>query len=192
MASPDVALQAIAAVIGAATGLGALIVKFLKHPEGKYGEKVKKLQKDRWSEVSTELGVLLDEVEEAVDLSADGGSDENPPRHAKYSMHIQKEYNRGDLDGIVDLLEAVDEPRTLFETCREARDAVIDRLALAFVGIMIIVVVMFTGDSELTLSVGSLVAGGSLALVGSAIKNAVAWRKARQKLDELWEDYEYM
>lgn len=188
--SPDL-IQVIGILASAASGAGALVSSYIEHPDEKYGEKVKKLQKDRWSEVSTELGELMSDVEDSIDES-NGPDQEDLTKSAKYSLVIQKEYNKDQIGGVLEKLDEVDVPKTHFRTCREARDRAVSRfvqsLGASLIGLLLIA---FSNGQDLDMW-GTLLVGGGGALLVSGVNAARMWRDARQELDKMWEEYDFM
>jgi len=176
-------------VLTGASFVGSLVTQYLEHPGDKYETKVKKLQKDRWSALSTELGELMVEIEGVVE-NGDGYSREDAPREAKYSLVIQKEYNKDQLGDVFQQIEDVNTPKDLFKRARETRDAALERfvaaLALSIVGVGIVLFVQESGEFGQFI----LVIGGYAFLSG--LNQARVWRNTRQELDEMWEDYELL
>lgn len=179
------------AIISAGGIVGSILSKVLEHPADRYEEKVKKLQKDRWSEVSTELGELMATVEDSLEEPDDEEGD-TPPLDARYSLHIQNELNTDELDDLRHRLEAVDKPRELFKTCRRSRD----KAFAAFLGAVVIGVASLLAyvSSPLPngLSLGAFLIGFGVSFLGYATKRAVDFWQSRQRLDELWENYDFL
>jgi hypothetical protein len=185
-------IQFVGVLITGASLLGGLLSKYVAHPDDQYTEKVKKLQQDRWSEVSTELGEFLYEVRETVENSEDNSEEDLPP-DAKFSLVIQREYNRQELGGLVEKIEQVDVPKTHFRTCRSARDDMFQRFVLALLsGGGAFGLAYFIGTNGAFGSLGSVMIGGAIFSFVSGLNHARRWQQARKQLDEMWEDYEFM
>lgn len=191
MASSPDPVVAIGALASVASGAGALLSNYIQHPDEQYREKVKKLQKDRWSEVSTELGDIMSDVKEAVDES-DETEQEDLTKSAKYSLVVQKEYNKDQLDGVVKKLEDVDEPKDLFQTCRESRDKAVSRFVTGFGFSTVGLILMWFFNNSGAGAFGPLGVGIGIVAVLSALSAAKEWRDARQELDEMWEDFDFL
>lgn len=203
MVSAPVILQALNVLAFILNGIAALVLQYVDHPDDQYGEKVEKLQKDRWSEVSTELGDLLAQIEDLAENSSenneqsDSESDEDVTPEAKYSLVVQSELNRDELDGLEDKLEDVDDPREQIQRCRKSRDVAGKRFILGLFGALIAIVFAFLLP---IIGMGILVAaivsgvflGLSIGVFISALNRARHWLNARQQLDNMWEKYKYM
>ncbi len=181
--------QFAAIALSVASGVGGLVTQFIEHPSGNYETKVKKLQKDRWSALSTELGELMLEVEDTVD-NGDGYDQEDITREAKFSLVIQREYNKDEFSDVLEQIEDVNTPKKLFQSAREARDSTFERFVISLIlSIIGFGLVLFLPDTPAAGQLTLLLAGYVFFV---ALMSARDWRDARQQLDEMWEDYELM
>jgi len=176
-------------ILTAASFIGTALTQYVEHPGEKYEEKVKKLQKDRWSALSTELGELMVEVEEAVDNGGDSlqGAEE---RAGRFALIIQKEYDKSEFDDVFRQIEDVNTPKTLFKRAREARDNAWNRFLGALGCAILGLGMVFFLPSQQDLALVVFVVCGYAVLAG--VNSGRRWQKTRQELDEMWEDYEYM
>lgn len=170
---------------------GILIAWYIDHPEERYEEKVEDLQDDRWSKVTSELGELCDTVQEESDYP--DNHEEDITRAAAYGLYIHQDYSRGDLDELENQIEAVDRPRELFETCRKCYGRIFIAFALAIVFAFAMMISMaFTEQFESLIFVGGITLALSTVNMLFGLYKASVWWRATQRLDEMWEDYNFM
>lgn len=181
--------QAAAGLLTFFSIVGVLIQSYLDDPTDEYEEKVLELQEDRWRKVSTELADLFVQVEQ--DFSPTAVDEEDLTLSAKYSMFIKSQYNRGVLDDFEDELEDMDEPKQIFQNCREAYHTVFSIFMVAVVASVSPLVGSLIFEGALPL----LITGIMLGVAGGAFLSGVwegkKYQNHRRKLDEMWEDYYY-
>ena len=203
MVSTPAILQVFSVVVTLFNGIAAAFLQYSQHPSGRYSEKVEELQKDRWSEVSTELGELSVEIQDLIHDASENSNNSEPwedddiTPEAKHSLVIQTELNRDELDGLGDKLEDVDTPRERFTECRESRDVAIKRFFAGFLGALIALIVAFAptvvgGGVVAASAFSGIFSGLSAAAFVSALNRGRHWLNARQELDQMWEEYNYM
>lgn len=155
----------------------------------KYLDRVQELQADAWSQTSSELRALFQEVEEMADQSNLGDGYEELDRSDRIEFYIQKEIDRGELANIEESLERIDTPRRLYEEMREEYESTIHRFGVALVFMIILSSSLLFPETEVQQAVAVIsavvVALGSIGGFDTLLRA----RENKKQLDAIWEEY---
>lgn len=192
MPTGPISYELLALAVSAVNALSAGFTQFSEHPDNRYRDKVKKLQKDRWSEVSTELGEILHEVENKAE-SFDQPEGEELTEAALYSYIIQQELDAGELGDLTEMVEDVDKPKNLFQTVRTRRDQAVKYFGTGLILSILGAGLLYIAGPQTSTSAISfwIIAGGLFSTMRGFIC-VKAWFDTRQELDQLWEEYDFM
>lgn len=174
-------------LLAAFSVVGTLLVAYLEHPAKHYEDKVKELQQDRWRPVTSELGEVFVTVEK--EFTPTEVAEEDAPLSAKYGMFINSQYNRGMLEDLEENLEDMDEPKKVFQQCRNAYSATFPMFILGIIaGVFGFVPLMQFSSPLLILLSGGALGAGAIFSIRGGYKAYIYW-ETRQQLDEMWDEY---
>lgn len=188
-------LGAVATVLNLA---GMALTQYVSHPR-EYEDKVKELQQERWRDLTSEIGELMEEVYEELeriesdeDAEPAWNSTERPTNAAKFSVLIKNDYDRGDLEDIEKQITAVDEPRELFdeaiESFNESIKLLVSGIVLGLVGGIIRSVAVGTDNEGIGILAISI--SGFLLVMGYSRYSQAS--EAKEKLKRMYDDYNFM
>lgn len=128
-----VASGVITIVVGFASFIGLIALGVWQHDSklvSKYGEDFYELQNYRWSEFSTDLGVLITEINEQTDFQP-GENDHRLPPQSEVVTIIDNEIGRERMREIEDSLRRFDRPEELKDKAQSDYKTAYRLLAIA-------------------------------------------------------------
>jgi hypothetical protein len=186
----DVGLAGVGATIALAIAtFTSIIWRTESRLDEKYLDRVDDLQSDAWSQTSSELRALFENVEEMADQTDLGDGYQELSRSDRIEFYIQQEIDRGELADIEQSLEDIDAPRRLYEDMVADYDAAVRRLFIALFFVLVVSGALLFPNSEARRVVMGI--GGSIILVAliSGFDSLTKARKTRKQLDKIWEAY---
>ncbi len=180
-------LQAASLFLGIFSIVGLFVRQYLTHPGDSYETKVRELQQEQWRSVSPELGEVFVDVER--DFTPTDVEEEDAPLSAKYGLFIKSQYNRGLFDDLQSELDEMEDIREVFERCRECYH---DALPMFVISLMLLIpgagILLWSVGPSIIATSGVIFGIGGILFGRGMIKSWRYWR-ARQELDDMWEDH---
>lgn len=196
LGSSDLITASIPVFLAALSGSARIITLYIDHPTESYDDKVQNLRKNRWGEVSAELGSVVVDVIETKENSDDEDVADQPTEEASYAVILQKQYNNELLSDLESELDEYHEPLDHYQTCRKSVDRINSRLLVSFV--LAAVAALFSaaiiGLPEYWFITIPLVwgfSGLSISALVQAVRHWQDYRESRERLDEMWEAYAF-
>ena len=196
LGSSDLISISIPVFLAALSGGARVLTIYIDHPTEFYDDKVQDLRKNRWGEVSAELGSVVVDVIETKENSEDDLVEDQPTEEASYAVILQKQYNNELLSDLESELDEYHEPLDHYQTCRRSVDKINSRLLVGFALAAVAALFSFTfiAIPEYRLISIPLIWGFTGLSIGALVQALRYWqdyRESREKLDEMWEAYAF-